>query len=213
VKRGDSFGDSNVMTESPMTCERVDQEELDRRYLKGQLSDAEAAAFEAHYFGCERCWALVKAGAGVHAALRPDATVSAVRWRAWRRPLTIAAALGIVAFGTWQAVVSRDTTERDAMRGMADHLAVRTELSAGIWRAAWPADSAVASYRVRFFAADGRLLFTRQVSDTSLEIPADSLSALGVGASLYLDVQGFDALRRPVARSPLIPLSAPVEPP
>jgi hypothetical protein len=196
-----------------MTCERVDQEELDRRYLNGQLSDAEAAAFEAHYFGCDRCWALVKAGAGVRAASKPDATVSAVRWPAWRKPLVIAAGLGIVAFGTWQALVSRDAAERDAMRGTADSLAVRTALSAGVWRAAWPADPAVASYRVRFFAADGRLLFTRQVPDTSLEVPADSLSALGVGAPLYLDVQGFDALQRPVTRSPLIPISAPVEPP
>jgi anti-sigma factor RsiW len=50
------------MDEQPMTCELVDQRELDRRYLTGQLNDNEASAFEAHYFACDRCWALVKGG-------------------------------------------------------------------------------------------------------------------------------------------------------
>jgi hypothetical protein len=149
----------------------------------------------------------------MRSALRHDTTGSAVRWRGWRRPLAIAAGLGIVAFGAWQAVVSRDGAEQDAMRGMADSLAVRTELSAGVWHAAWPADQAVASYRVRYFAADGRLLFTRQVTDTSLDVSVDSLLALGLGASLFLDVQGLDLLQRPVTRSPLLPLTAPVERP
>ncbi|MGH7658286.1 MAG: zf-HC2 domain-containing protein, partial [Gemmatimonadales bacterium] len=88
------------MDERPMTCELVDQNELDRRYLEGRLSEEEAAAFEAHYFGCDRCWELVKGGAAVRAALDHDTRVPAPRERAWWKPLAIAAGLAIVAFGT-----------------------------------------------------------------------------------------------------------------
>ena len=44
------------MTMPVLTCERVDDEHLDARYAAGTLDEAEADAFEAHYFGCARCW-------------------------------------------------------------------------------------------------------------------------------------------------------------
>lgn len=207
MKRGDAFGNPTMMDERPMTCALVDQNELDTRYLAGRLSEAEAAAFEEHYFACDRCWGLVQAGAGVRAALAKGGAVPNVRPRAWWKPLAIAAGLGIAVLGTWRAVATREVPDRDAVRGAGDSLAVRSEVSAGVWRAAWPSVSEAASYRVRFFAADGRLLASRELTDTTLGIPADSLSAIGQGAPLYLDVQGFDMLRRPVARSPLIRLT------
>jgi hypothetical protein len=193
-----------MMDERPMTCEQVDQHELDIRYLAGRLSDSEAAAFEEHYFGCDRCWGLVKGGAGVRAAMGDGAVVRAVRPRAWWKPLAIAAGLAVVALGVWRLVPSREPADRDAIRGVGDSIAVQSVLSAGSWRAAWPVVSEAASYRVRIFAGDGRLLFTRQVTDTTIGLSADSLAAIGQGAPLYVDVQGFDVLRRPVGRSPLI---------
>ncbi|MEK6597763.1 MAG: zf-HC2 domain-containing protein [Gemmatimonadota bacterium] len=192
-----------------MTCELVDQTELDRRYLEGRLTDAEANAFEEHYLGCDRCWGLVKGGAGVRAALHGGGATLASRPRRWWRPLAIAAGLGIVTFGTWQAVTPRDAAKPDAIRGAGDSLAVQSGFSAGAWHIGWPADSAVAWYRVRLFAADGRLLFTREVTDTSLNISATSLSATDRLAPGYLEVEGFDLMRRPVTRSPLLPLNPP----
>ncbi|MBM4189071.1 MAG: zf-HC2 domain-containing protein, partial [Gemmatimonadetes bacterium] len=44
------------MMSDQLTCDRVDREDLDTRYLAGTLSEADAAAFEAHFFECERCW-------------------------------------------------------------------------------------------------------------------------------------------------------------
>lgn len=208
MKRGDDFGNPTMMDEPPMTCALVDQNELDTRYLAGRLSEAEAAAFEEHYFACDRCWELVKGGAGVRAALAQAGPARRVSPRAWWKPVALAAGLGIAVLGTWRAVTTREVPDRDAVRGAGDSLAVRSEVSAGVWRAAWPTVSGAASYRVRFFAGDGQLLSSRELTDTSLGIPADSLSAIGQGAPLYLDVQGFDQLRRPVARSPLIPLPA-----
>ena len=37
-------------------------------WLLDALTDSESEAFEEHYFGCERCWGEVKAGAEVKAA-------------------------------------------------------------------------------------------------------------------------------------------------
>ncbi len=202
-----------MMAEQPMTCEWVDQNELDRRYLEGRLSEAEANAFEEHYFGCDRCWELVKGGAGLRAAQRGGEAIRARRARAWWKPLAIAAGLAIVAFGTWRAMTPRDTAAPDTIRGAGDSLAVRSGFSAGAWHAAWPADSMVAVYRVRLFAADGRLLLTREVADTSLDISVTSLPPTDRRTSVYLDVEGFDLMQRPVIRSPLLRLFAPGDPP
>ncbi len=201
------------MPEQPLTCELVDQNELDCRYLEGRLTEAEANAFEEHYLGCDRCWELIKGGAGVRAALHGGGATLASRPRRWWRPLAIAAGLGIVTFGSWQAVTSRDAAMPDAIRGAGDSLAVQSGFAAGAWRTAWPANSAVAWYRVRLFAADGRLLFTREVTDTSLNISATSLSASDRLAPVYLEVEGFDLMRRPVRRSPLLPLNPPADSP
>ena len=200
------------MDQLPITCELVDQRELNRRYVAGQLDEADAAAYEKHYFGCDRCWNLVKGGAGVRAALVAGGVLPASRRSAWWKPLAIAAGLGVVLLGTWRVVGPRDGADGDAIRGSQDSIAVHSELSAGRWRAEWPSVPGAASYRVRVFTGDGRLFLTRDLSDTTLNLPADSLSTLAPGEALFLDVQGFDQLRRPVARSPLTLLLTPGAP-
>jgi hypothetical protein len=193
-----------MMDEKPLTCELVDQNDLDRRYLEGRLSEAEAAAFEEHFFGCDRCWQLVKGGAGVRAGLRPGSARPVSLSRAWWKPFAIAAGIALVSFGAWRLFFPASTVPVDGMRGTEDSLSVRPTYSAGTWHLVWPANPEATSYRVRVSAPDGRLLFSRETSGTSLDIAADSLPP-----SLYLDVQGFDDLRQPVTRSPLIPLSPP----
>lgn len=48
-----------------ITCERVRAEALDRRYLAGEMGDAEASAFEHHYLACNDCWMRVQTGAAL----------------------------------------------------------------------------------------------------------------------------------------------------
>lgn len=193
------------MMAEPLTCELVDQHELDRRYVAGRLGDAEAAAFEQHYFGCDRCWALVKGGTAVRAAVAPPTAAAVDRGR-WWKPLAIAAGLGVLAIGTWQVLGPAGPTAGDPIRGPGDSLAVLTERSGEAWRLVWPAAPDAASYRVRVFAEGGRLLLAREVADTSVGLPADSLDRASGGTPLYLEVEAFDLLQRPVVRSPLIPL-------
>lgn len=201
------------MAEQPISCEFVDQLELDHRYLEGKLPEAEASAFEAHYFGCDRCWELVKGGAGLRAARHRDGAAPAVRPRRWWQPLAVAAGIGLAALGTWRATAPRSPARADALRGAEESLAVGIAWSDGAWHTTWPAARDAVSYRVRLFAGDGRLLFTRQVTDTGLALAADSLLAIGQGAPLYLEVEGFDLLGRSVARSPLSRLGIHGNPP
>lgn len=53
---------------TPLDCARVEEQEYERLYLEGALSEAEAEAFEAHYFGCDRCWAAVERAVELRAA-------------------------------------------------------------------------------------------------------------------------------------------------
>lgn len=194
------------MDSQPITCELVDEHELDRRYVSGRLSDEDAAAFEAHYFACERCWALVKGGADVRTALAGEDVARAVRPRTWLKPLALAAGLTLVVIGTWRVTGSSRSATPDAIRGAGDSIAVQSAISAGRWQAAWPSVPGSATYRVRIFTDDGRLLLTHESNDTTVGLTTDSLSALRRSGALYLEVEGFDALRRPVGRSPLVPL-------
>lgn len=194
------------MDSQPITCELVDERELDRRYVAGRLTDDEAAAFEAHYFSCDRCWGLVKGGAQVRAGEHREAFPAASRSRPWSRTLAIAAGIALVMIGTWRVVGSNAPSGTDVVRGEGDSLAVRSTISAGRWEAAWPSARGQASYRVRIFADDGRLLLTHETKDTTVGLAADSLSVLGRGATLFFEVERLDALRRPVGRSPLVPL-------
>ena len=95
LKRRLPDGNLTMMDEREITCELVDERELDSRYLSGRLTDDEASAFEAHYFGCDRYWALVRGGMGIRAAMSGEAATTPPssylvtgrgggRWR-WRR--------------------------------------------------------------------------------------------------------------------------------
>lgn len=59
-----------------MTCDEVNDADLDARYVAGTLAPAEAEAFEEHYFGCERCWALVQQEMALRAVAKDGAASS-----------------------------------------------------------------------------------------------------------------------------------------
>jgi hypothetical protein len=198
-----------MMDQPLLTCELVDQRELDRRYVAGELEEEEAAAFEEHFFGCDRCWGLVRAGAGVRAAPARRVPAAAPARRAWWKPLALAAGLGVLAFGASRLADPGNTVDPNALRGGEDGVAVAIQLSGGRWQVAWSPVPGAASYRVRVFTEAGGLVITRELGDTALKLPADSLTALAQGGVLYLEVQGADALRRQLARSPLTPLLPP----
>lgn len=64
-------------THGRIGCGRVRDERLDRRYLAGEMADAEATAFEEHYLACDECWLLVQRGAATPVARAPTSAASA----------------------------------------------------------------------------------------------------------------------------------------
>jgi anti-sigma factor RsiW len=198
-----------MMDNQRMTCERVDREDLDTRYLAAQLTEAEAEAFEAHYFECDRCWELVHRGVEVRSAGRPAATVKVLpasprQWRRWMLVPLAAAAVALL----W--VATRRTSEPPAgsdttVRGGAgtDSLLVVVGPAGSNVGATWSGVADAASYQVRLFDASGALLWERRIADTAVSIPRDSIPGISPG-SLYWQIQALDLIGAAVARSALI---------
>lgn len=185
-----------------MTCERVELEELDLRYIRGTLPEELAEAFEAHFFGCDRCWALVRGGNELRAA-RGGATAPR-RPRVWAMALA-AAVVGAVGVGLWrdsrrtEPAVTPASLERG---GPATALVLGAATEAGRLAAHWSRVPGAATYRVRFFGADGSVLLSRETPDTALTVARDSLG--GPGGSLLWQVQALDRLGGELIRSALV---------
>jgi hypothetical protein len=123
-------------------------------------------------------------------------------------PIAVAASVAVAAVFAWRAVESRRTGGGPAVRGVADSLSVRTTAGATGWQAVWAPATGAASYRLRLYDADGRVLLERDRADTIVTVARDSIAALERGAPIYFEVEALDALRRPLVRTPLTRLRA-----
>ena len=215
------------MEPTHVTCTRVEEEDLDARYLAGTLSEEEAEAFEEHYFGCERCWTAVRTGLDVRAAstatmgepqvATPRPTVERGTAPPARRiprgrwlPLAIAASIVVVAVGLWQ----RDggpgvTAGGDGLRGPADSIRAVASVRGRILMLSWPVTANADRYRVRLQRSDATVVLERIAGDTVLAVSRDSLRSVADGERVYWEVQALDALRRTIARSRLVPTVVP----
>ncbi len=200
-----------------MTCERVDEEDLDTRYLAGRLSEEEATALEEHLVGCDRCWAMVHRGATIRAAWaeeeRPAGERAGAgrsrRSRRWMGWAALAAASVALTVGVWR---DRQVPARpdlpDAMRGTVERLTPTARADSVALRVAWPRIAGAASYRVRLYGPDGATLMEREVGDTSFSLPRSSLTE-SAAASAHWQVFAIDELRDEVARSGLVSPASP----
>jgi anti-sigma factor RsiW len=197
------------MSDLVMTCVRVEDEDLDTRYLAGRLSEPEATAFEEHYFGCERCWALVQQGLALQGAMAGTAPSSV---RHARRSWWGLAAAGALAagIGLWLVVARPIEPPADSIRGRAS-ITVRAATDGRAASAVWAPVAGADIYHVRLFAADGALLYQRRLADTAIAIPLDSTPSATGGA--FWDVEALDRMRDPVGRSELTRAALPPSPP
>jgi hypothetical protein len=211
-----------------VTCSRVEQEDLDARYLAGTLSEEEAEAFEEHYFACDRCWSTVQLGLDVRAANEPAARtqqllpapltleravpvpVTRLRRQRWW-PIAIAAAIAIVAVGVWQQRGDRSNVAPivDDLRGPTDSIRAVASVRGRTLVINWTPKPNADRYGVRLQKSDATVVVDRIISDTSLVISRDSLAGVVNGERLYWEVRALDALRRTIARSRLIPVPVP----
>ena len=193
-----------TMASADLTCSEVEREELDLKYLRGQLSQERAEAFEAHYFGCESCWELVHRGAELRAsrAVRPRRRL-ALPWTL----LAAAVLVGAVGLGLWRSRDGGIAPGPDSERGdPGTALVVRASADSASLSLAWNPVADAAGYRVRLFLQDGTLLTEREGTDTSLVLARADLNA--PGRYLWL-VLALDRLGGELVRSGLIDAEPP----
>jgi len=194
------------MNDPEQTCPIADAD-TEVRYLAGSLSPAEAEAFEAHYFECDICWRAVQQGNEIRSTLsqqdQPASKVISVpRSRAWW-PVVAAAAVMVVAVGVWRfprPVESANTTQSggqgtEPVRGSSASAAIAAAVTDKALTASWPRNVDARSYRVRLLADDGQLLFDREVKDTSIVVPLDSLTSMRPNGAIYWQVEALSELR------------------
>src|SRR3954469_2124603 len=96
------------MSDSNAVCPYGQEPDIEARYLTGQLSETDAEAFEAHYFSCDRCFALVERGAELRAAIQSSDVARAATRRGRRswRPWLAAAASVVIAVAVWRVAIT-----------------------------------------------------------------------------------------------------------
>jgi tetratricopeptide (TPR) repeat protein len=92
--------------DSALACDDFDREEVPERYVAGTLPEEVAAAFEAHYFGCERCFERSRMLRDVRTALGSQAGAASGRDRTVRR-LAIGLAAAAVLIVTVRVALDR----------------------------------------------------------------------------------------------------------
>jgi len=197
-------GDMEEMEPLPtsITCEQVDREDLDTRYLRGDLDPSLAEAFEAHYFACGRCWNLVKHGNELRSVGSLPETGSRIS-PIW---LLAAAAVLAAAVGTGLWRVSRPgPVVTDSLRSGNGILPVpMATADPNRLILAWQRVPGAVTYRARLFRSDGTLILEREVSDTTFSISRDSV---GAGPGFVWQVHALDRLGNELVRFPLAPVS------
>ena len=196
------------MSDPTADCPFDEDVDIEARYLSGRLSEEEAEAFEAHYFACDRCFALVQRGAEIRATESSSPSVSARRRRAWWPSLATAAGL-ILAAGIWRTLPNEAphspaaaASDSNVLRGAGTTVALRATASDSTLFATWSPVERASSYRVRLLGEDGSLLTEHEVSDTNARL-AVPLRDGRRAAPVYVQVQALGPLHEIVAASPI----------
>lgn len=202
-----------------ITCARVDDANLDTRYLRGELPDDLAEAFEAHFFACDRCWSLVHGGlaasdaAGAAAATSPAVqAIAPTGTRPFRRRRIVqwAAAAGIAAVLLVVAGKLIQPPRRESgpvLRGGVAPLVATIAASGDSTIVQWDTRPHAATYRITVFSAGGDALQQTELRGTRWALPVDSARRLAAHGRVWLQVEALDSLNQLIATSPLTPLS------
>ena len=208
------------------TCPIADSD-TEARYLVGSLSAEEAEAFEEHYFGCDICWRALQRGAEIRSVLARDAgdtrrqepllltpapprlereqMPQGPRGRNVWWPLLAAAAVMVVVTGLWRLQRPMSDTRLsvrltiEPTRGGSAPLAISATATDKSLGASWIRAVDARTYRVRLLADDGRLLFDREIPDTSIVVSMDSLVHPEPKGAIYWQVEALNDLRVIVA--------------
>jgi hypothetical protein len=191
-----------------LDCARPEQQDFVARYVGGRLGEAEAEAFEAHYFGAA---AEIRDAKGVDVfALAPTARPRAGR-DVWTL-LAAAAAVAAMVLGLQQLTVRTEMLPAGSvMRSSHEEplaLTVNTDDARRI-RLQWTPHPDAQVYVVEIFEPDGTTLWENVTTETAATIDTGTLRPSRQGISLSVTVEALDTTRQPVARSQRMTLPKP----
>jgi hypothetical protein len=171
-------------------------ESIAGRYVAGRLAEAEAEAFEAHYFGCDRCWRVVRAAQELRGALelepaRGQRTLLARPWV----PLAAAAAL-LIALGTWMRV-RQPGAEQVFRAPRGAELALTASARETAVSVSWSPVPNARGYRARVVTAAGGLVTEQELPAPPLLLAKQRLP----DALLYVTVQALGPDRQVLVSS------------
>jgi Putative zinc-finger len=202
------------MTPKEIDCTYADEHDLAARYLAGQLSEADAEAFESHYFGCERCWGEVHQGGEIRFALGEPALVPA----AGRSPahrfaardvgplLAAAAAVAMVALGIRDVARRPEPAPELVYRGTAfEALRIRASHERGGMRLSWTPFEDARSYVLEVIASDGSPVLKREIEEPTVFLEERAIPP-HPGVSFLVRVTALDPMHQVVATGVLTPL-------
>lgn len=201
-----------------MTCPYGDESFVVADYLAGRMSRPDTRAFEAHSFGCDRCFHELQRALELRAADAPMKAAPAAPavppvWGRWRA-LGLAAAV-FLAVGVWlaqplteQPPAVPEPVYRDAVEAGEGRLAIRLEASRDgeTVTLSWPPVQGAERYTVRVWTEAGEPIVEQQTSELSLVLPAASSRGPAVRDELYAQVLALDELQQVVGSSELLRL-------
>lgn len=195
-----------------LNCDAVDMQDSVSQYVSGRFTDEQAAAFEQHLEGCERCWAEVQVALQVRAATRSSEAPSREQSGGprLRGPLWLVAAAASVALaiaGWW----TLDSPHRpvEVTRGGSAIAITASRLPDGAVRVSWPVVDGASRYRLVVSRIDGVTLLARDTDGVELLLtPTDLPTPLP--ATVLVELRAEDALGTTlVAHGPVsVPISA-----
>lgn len=172
-------------------------------YLAGTLSEADANAFEEHYFSCADCREDVGRGGELRAALgRPPvgAAAPAARPRRVWLPLAAAAAIAVVGVGLWrfsQPLQDAPSASRASEESIAG-LKASARPGGGL-DLTWTGPPAATSYEIQVFGRGGRRLWRTETREPVARIEPSALSSLESGETYEIRVEALDGLGQVIA--------------
>ncbi len=208
-------------TMSENNCPYGDDSLVVADYLAGRLSPANTEAFEAHSFGCERCFAELQRAAELRAANQDQFAsdvhmyrpVARSRWVSW--PSLAVAATIVLAVGLWYATpiiddagvpvepVYRDDEDSTTS---GQKLRIVMERNDNIVSLSWNDVQGADQYRLRVFTESGDPVFEQQTQGTSIELSAAQWQDADAPGKFYGQVIALDELRQVIGQSDFEPL-------
>ena len=194
------------MSAIKIDCAYVDQHDVATLYLGRKLSESEAADFEAHYMGCEKCWnAIEQVGEIRRAGNRLFLERPAVPRRDLLAPLAAAAVVAVLAIGLnhlFESPGEQPSRSRLFRSSATSGFEITVTYSSKTqFVLEWPPHPKARSYVVEIFRPDGVPILRTETPENTLALDLGNFAGLPSGTNCAAKVFAVGAMGQRLAVS------------